>query len=129
MTKFLSILFNLVLLVSLVMVIVENFAIPLLDGTGVEFIDYILVAFLVYFALYLLITIIKKLRALSKESIIGSAFAIKRDIIPVAIVIGATVSEVTSNPFSPNSVVYIVLSVLGIIGIICTASVAKKYKR
>ena len=92
-----------------------------------NFWDYLLFAILGFFALHSLITIFKKLKALSKGSVVGAAFAIKRDLPLVAIVISLAASGITDFPWNSETVLYIVLSVIGIIGVICTASVAKKF--
>ena len=127
MTKFFSILFNLIYAVAFGAVAVIIYTQAAESENGVGIFNYIFIAFLAYLSLHSFITIIKKLRALSGASIIGGAFAIKRDIPILAITIGIAASEITDFPLSTNGIIYIALSVIGIIGVICTASVAKKY--
>ena len=126
MTKFLSILFNLVYAVMFGLLAVSLYISMKNDG-GYKLLPCLLICFVGYLALHSLSTIFKKLSALSKGSVIKGAFAIKRDLPLLAINIGIAANGITDIPWSAETTIYVIMSVLGIIGIICTASVAKKY--
>ena len=129
MIKFFSILYNLIYAVFFGAFAVEIYSALSNAGSGVEIMLLLLLVWVVYMSLHSILNIFKKMRALSKGSVIGGAFAIRRDLPLLLTNISAAAMGVTDIPWSFETWAYVIMSVIGIIGIICTASVAKKYFR
>ena len=126
MTKFLSILFNLVYAVMFGL-LASSLYINMMNDGGYKLLPCLLICFAGYLAIHSLNTIFKKLSAFAKGSVVKGAVAIKRDLPLLAINIGIAANGITDIPWSAETTIYVIMSVFGIIGIICTASVARKY--
>ena len=128
MIVFLSVLFNiLICIASAVISVLGYFSYLAETDTTYQILTLIILVILpIVLCLYSLWCLIKKLTALKKDSIIRSAFAIKKDLPLVAGCFALTAEFHTVNPLSLYSILLAILSILGVVGLICTASVVRK---
>ena len=128
MVVFLSVLFNILVCIASAVISVGGYFSYLAERVDTyKLITLIVLVILpVLLFLYSLWCLIKKLVALKKDSIIRSAFAIKKDLPLVAGCFALTAEFHTANPLSLYSILLAILSILGVVGLICTASVVRK---
>ena len=121
MLKFLSILYNILYALLYGYYTIFGAVTMIKDGEPIDLMFWLVLAIIASTVFQAIITMIKKMRALSKKSIVTGAFAIRRDI-PLLIANFAIIAPgITEDPLSFETELNLFLFAFGIIGIICTA--------